>query len=127
MIVPQLTLQINEKIFTAKCFSLQMGKAFESFAQSQAEQVWEAIKRRIEKISGFSMEDEKALWIIECGMQHNYAKVHYDTRNFKWLCTSTGWDDKLLTDAQKAEWLNNVQVNAYQEYKNWLTQGQPTE
>ena len=41
MIVPQLTLQINEKKFTAKCFSLQMGKAFESFAQSQAEQVWE--------------------------------------------------------------------------------------
>ena len=127
MNIPQLTLIINEKRFTAKCFSLQMGKAFNSFAQSQAQEVWAAIKRRVEKTFGFSMDDEKALWLIESGMQHNYAKVHYDTQNFKWVCTSTGWDNKLLTDEQKAEWINNVQSNAYQEYQNWLTQGQPTE
>ena len=127
MNIPQLTLIINEKRFTAKCFSLQMGEAFNSFAESQAQEVWAAIKRRVEKIFGFSMDDEKALWLIESGMQHNYAKVHYDTQNFKWVCTSTGWDNKLLTDEQKAEWINNVQTNAYQEYQNWLTQGQPTE
>ena len=127
MNIPQLTLIINEKRFTAKCFSLQMGEAFNSFAQSQSKEVWAAIKRRVEKTFGFSMDDEKALWLIESGMQHNYAKVHYDTQNFKWVCTSTGWDNKLLTDEQKAEWINNVQSNAYQEYQNWLTQGQPTE
>ena len=127
MNIPQLTLIINEKRFTAKCFSLQMGEAFNSFAQSQSKEVWAAIKRRVEKTFGFSMDDEKALWLIESGMQHNYAKVHYDTQNFKWVCTSTGWDNKLLTDEQKAEWINNVQTNAYQEYRNWLTQGQPTE